>query len=111
MVIESKYRGFEVNKAVKISDNSILGFYSRLIESYGGSMVGLSQISAKNLPFREELIRNNISDNDVTVAFRELASLGLAIPLGLIDYIKTVPDRLDKALLIIAVYSVYTYIG
>lgn len=95
----------------KLDQHSLEGFYDRLAWSSSGSLIGLQKITEFPLPFREEVFYATVSDNDAAIAYRDLAKvLGKKVPLDMLRYIEEIPDRLEKSLVIIAVYTIYSFI-
>lgn len=105
------YQALSRGEKTRLDQHSLGGFYDRLAESYSGSLLGVRKATDQPLPFREELFYHIVSDNDVAIAYRDLNKvLGKKVPLDMLRYIDEIPDRLEKSLLIIAVYTIYSFI-
>jgi hypothetical protein len=104
--------GFPWGEVAKLSNLPTQGFYHRLARSYSGSLLGLAPVNPVNIPLREEVFYSLVSDNDIAVAYREMSSVLFGkLPTDLLRYIEDIPDRMEKALMIIATYTIYSYIG
>lgn len=105
------FKGLSRDNKARLDQHSPEGFYDYFARSYSGSLLGVRRATAFPLPFREELFYATVSDNDVAIAYRELNKvLGKKVPLDMLRYIDEIQDRLEKALLIIAVYTIYSFI-
>jgi hypothetical protein len=105
------FKGLSKDSKARLDQHTMEGFYDRFSESSSGSILGVKKATDFPLPFREELFYATVSDNDVAIAYRELNKvLGKKVPLDMLRYIDELPDRLEKSLLIIAVYTIYSFL-
>lgn len=96
-----------INDQVVIDPGTTQPFFSYLANSYSGSLVGIQSLPEGRLPLRKGLFDYAITDQHLGIALARLRSFK-DVPADLLEYTGTVEDKLERALLIVVLYSLYS---
>lgn len=80
--------------------------FSWLANTYSGSLLGIRNFSNFPLPVSTQLYRSLLNKNLVAQAQSDLSQMS-SVPSDVLSYIETLEDILEKALLIVVVYTIY----
>lgn len=81
-------------------------FQNYLADTYSGSLLGYQKVDAEPLPIHGSLWNKVTTNEEVSFMLDRLSKLD--IPRDEISYIRSIEDMLEKALMIIAYYGVYS---
>lgn len=96
-----------LNEQVIIDIGNTQPFFSYLANSYSGSLVGIQALPEGRLPLRKGLFDYAITDQHLTIAMARLRTFR-DVPADLLEYAGIVEDKLERALLIVVLYSLYS---
>lgn len=77
-----------------------------LANTYSGALLGIKSLVYKNLPIRS-LLLSKLLDPNVLILTEEILNKYKTIPDKYLSYIPSIKDPLEKALYMIALYSIY----
>lgn len=78
-----------------------------LAKSYSGSILGVSPLPTYKLIVKPSIYQGMFTSNEVSLLRAELDKYASNIPVTTLNYCDTIPDTLEKVLLIIFLYSIY----
>jgi hypothetical protein len=91
----------------EVDDNITRPYLTYLAETYSGSLLGFKSFIQDKLPIREGLIRDLISDAELSSMYRELSKIG-SMDAKYLAYGDTINDKLEKALFILVMYGFFS---
>lgn len=97
----------DVGTLTQIVPGNTQPFFRYLAASYSGSLIGIRPLPTAKLPVRKSLLDLAITDAHIDAAFRRLRNYK-AIPDNMLEFCKSTEDKLEKALFIIALYSIFS---
>ena len=81
-------------------------FLSWLADTYAGSMLGMKALPSPKLPLRKRLLSGLVPNSMVELLGSQLSNLR-GVPAEAISYLDNIKDPLEKALFVIALFSIY----
>jgi hypothetical protein len=92
---------------VKFYRNTTQPFMGYLADSYSGALLGMKGLPTQKLNLRTELLQTNVTDDKINSVKYELLQLYKTIDPTYIQYVDSVPDRLEKGLYLIVLYGIH----
>ena len=87
---------------IKSSPSSFLGY---LAGTYSGSLIGVLPIPTDSLPVNPTIMSDLVTNDEMDLLSDKLLTLN--VTRDEVDYIKTIADKFEKALMIVSYYGVY----
>ena len=87
----------------ELQTSSLLGFFTK---TYSGGLLGIAELPTSDLIVRQSLLEDFLSDSFLDTMLNELSTIS-TVPSQYLDYCKEIHSKLEKALYIIYLYSVY----
>lgn len=82
-------------------------FQGLISKTYSGSLLGMQPLPTLPPLLRKELYSSQLSDNFIALMLEAIAPLRV-IPSTYLDYLERIHDRLEKVLLILYLYALYS---
>jgi len=78
-----------------------------LSRTYSGSILGMRPISSQNLTVRPLLLNSLLEENRLQLVLDYVSGIS-SIPSNFIDYASSIRDKLEKALYLLAIYTIFS---
>lgn len=99
----------DVDTIVKIVPADTSPFFSYVASGYSGSLIGVRALPAGRLPIRKALMDQALAQSYLDMAYGQLKKFS-QIPSDMLQYCGGIEDKLEKALFIIVLYSLFSSI-
>ena len=80
-------------------------FLAYLASTYSGALLGILPIPSDSLPVNPTIMSDLVDHDEMDTMLNKLLVLG--VTQDEVDYIRRIPDKFEKALMIVAYYGVY----